>query len=275
MKIATKSKRLYVVAGLSALLLLPIGAALGKPVQCITDQTQCDYDLLCAFKVELAEKILLFETFVANSPTTKASKNGTREGVRYSGALYDAALAEAKKEDPTATGDDLAALAYSKLTKKVKAKLDQEAGKYKDCKALGVTPNEKLRGTWTGMRTSRKDCTVYGNPPDDSQVGVPLDDYKKQNDGCLEIWESDRGHEAVHEDACRRRLANRNRPPDTLQSYVDEDTEAYRYNVQHAANDLTQMQIRCTADPKTKDFRKRADELLDKAKRYQASQAGK
>ncbi len=270
-----KSKRLYVLAGLSALLLAPLGAALARPEQCITDQTKCDYDLLCAFKVELAEKMILFQTFVANSPRTQAAKNSSLNGVKYSGALYRAALAEAKKEDPTATGDDLAALAYSKFTKKVKAELDAQASKYKDCKSLGVTPKDSLRGTWTGMRTSKKDCTVYGDPPDDSQVGISLDDLKKSSQGCLEVWESDRGHEAVHEEVCRLRLANRNRPPLTLQDYIDEDTEAYRYNVQHAANDLEQMQIRCTADPKADDFRKRADELLKKATQYQANKAGK
>ena len=125
------------------------------------------------------------------------------------------------------------------------------------------------------MRTSKKDCTVYGEPPNDSEVGVSLDDVKKSSEGCLEIWESDRGHEAIHEDFCRRRLANRERPPLTLQDYIDEDTEAYRYNVQHAANDLTQMQLRCTADPKTKDFRKRADDLLRKAAQYQANKGVK
>ncbi|HYP87456.1 MAG TPA: hypothetical protein VEQ59_04870 [Polyangiaceae bacterium] len=271
----TKSKRLYLLAGLSALLLAPVGAALGKPAQCITDDTKCDHDLLCAFKVELAEKILLFETFVANSPTTQAARKGTLQGVKYNGKLYQAALAEARAAEPGATGDDLAALAYSRFTKKVREKLRTESSKYKECKSLGVTPNETLRGTWTGMRTSKKDCTVYGDPPNDSEVGISLDDLKKKSDGCLEIWESDRGHEAVHEDACRRRLANRERPPLTLQNYIDEDTEAYRYNVQHAANDLSKMQLLCTADPKTDDFRKRADDLLKKAAQYRANQAGK
>jgi hypothetical protein len=275
MKINTKSKRLYLAAGLSALLLAPISAALGRPEQCIKDDTKCDYDLLCAFKVELAEKMILFKTFVANSPRTKAAKKSTLNGVKYSGKLYTEALAEAKKEDPTASGDDLAALAYSKFTKKVRASLNAQAAKYQDCKSLGVTPNNALRGTWTGMRTSKKDCTVYGDPPNDSEIGISLDDLKKSSEGCLEVWESDRGHEAVHEDFCRRRLANRERPPLTLQDYIDEDTEAYRYNVQHAANDLTQMQLRCTADPKTQDFRKRADDLLRKAAQYQANQAGK
>jgi hypothetical protein len=275
MKINTKSKRLYLVAGLSALLLAPVGAALGRPVQCIKDDTKCDYDLLCAFKVELAEKMILFKTFVANSPRTKAAKKSTLNGVKYSGKLYTEALAEAKKEDPTASGDDLASLAYSKFMKKVRATLNAQAAKYQDCKSLGVTPNNALRGTWTGMRTSKKDCTVYGDPPNDSEIGISLDDLKKSSEGCLEVWESDRGHEAVHEDFCRRRLANRERPPLTLQDYVDEDTEGYRYNVQHASNDLIQMQLRCTADPKTADFRKRADDLLRKAAQYQANQAGK
>jgi hypothetical protein len=270
-----KNKWLYLAAGLTALLLAPVGAALASPEQCIKEETKCDFDLLCAFKIELAEKMILFETFVANSPTTRAAKNRTLQGIKYDGKLYRDALAEAKAEDPTATGDALAALAYTKFAKKVKAKLNAQASKYKDCKALGVTPEDDLRGTWTGMLTSKADCTVYGPPPNDGQVGTSLDDYRKQSEGCLEIWESDRGHEAVHEDFCRRRNANRQRPPLTLQDYVDEDAEAYRYNVQHAVNDLSKMQMRCTANPKAADFRKRADELLNKAKQYQANQEGR
>lgn len=276
MKINPRSKWLYLTAGLAALLLAPVGNALGQPEQCIKDDTRCNYDVLCAFKVELAEKMLLFKTFVENSPKTKSAKNRTLNGIEYSGKLYDAALAEAKKEDPKASGGDLASLAYSKFTAKAQAKLDSEAANYKDCKSLGVTPKDELRGTWTGMRTSKTDCTVYGNPPKgSSEIGVSLDSYKKASTGCLEVWDSDRGHESVHEEACRKRLAMKERPPLSLQDYIDEDTEAYRYNVQHAINDLSQMQLRCTHDPKTNEFRKRADELLKKATQYQAQQAGK
>ena len=201
MNINTKSKRLYFAAGLAALLLAPISTALGRPEQCIKDDTKCDYELLCAFKVELAEKMILFKTFVANSPRTKAAKKSTLNGVKYDGALYALALAEAKKEDPSATGDDLAALAYSKFAKKVKVKLDAEAAQYQSCKSLDVTPKSSLRGTWTGMRTSKKDCTVYGEPPNDSEVGVSLDDVKKSSQGCLEISGErprTRGHSRRH-----------------------------------------------------------------------------
>lgn len=270
-----RSKRLYVFAGLAALLLAPIGGVLAAPKECITPETKCDYDLLCAFKVELAEKMFLFETFVANSPRTKAAKGSTVNGVKYDGSLYNAALREAKKAEPKAEGDDLAAAAYDKFAAKVRAKLAAEAGKYNECNSLGVVPKGALRGTWSGMRTSKKDCSVYGPPPDDSTVGILLDDLKKSSEGCLEIWDSDRGHEAIHQEICRQRLANRDRPPLTLQDYVDEDAEAYRYNVQRAVEDLSRMQIRCTADQKAAEFRKRADELIKKAAKYQANQGGK
>jgi len=274
MKIKPRSKWLYLTAGLAALLLAPVGNALGQPEQCIKENEKCNYEVLCAFKIELAEKMLLFKTFVENSPKTKAAKKSTLNGIKHSGKLYDEALAEAKKEDPKATAGDLASLAYNKFAAKAQAKLDSEASKYANCGS--ITPKAGLRGTWTGMRTSKTDCTVYGNPPKgSSEIGVSLDSYKKQSTGCLEVWDSDRGHEAVHEEACRKRLAMKERPPLSLQDYIDEDTEAYRYNVQHAMNDLSQMQIRCTHDPKTNEFRKRADELLKKAAQYQAQQAGK
>jgi hypothetical protein len=265
----------WLLAGLSALLLAPMGVALAVPAQCITDTTMCDKDLLCAFKVELAEKLLLYQTFVANSPTTKKATGGTRQGVRYSGALYDAALAEAKREDPNASAEELAASAYDKFANKVRAKLQQQAAQYKDCSSLGLTPNETLRGTWSGMHTDKADCSVYGDiGTGAAKKTVFLDDLKDQTDGCLEVYDSDRGHEAVHQDFCNKRRAGQLPPSVGLGGYIDEDIAAYRYSLQHAANDLQRMQILCSADPTTDEFRQRAQQLLDKVKQYKINQAG-
>jgi hypothetical protein len=262
-------RKKWLLAGLSALLLAPVGAALARPTKCITDTTTCDHDLLCAFKIELAEKLLLYQTFVANSPATKKAPNRTRQGVSYSGALYDAALAEAKREDPTLSAADLAASAYDKFANKVRAKLKQEASEYKDCTSLGVTPNETLRGTWSGMHTSQDSCSVYGDiGVDAAKQTVLLDDLKAMTDGCLEFFDSDRGHEAVHEDFCNKRHAGQLPPSVGLGGIIDEDIAAYRYSVQQAANGLEQMQILCSADPTTDAFRSRAAELLQKVKQY-------
>jgi hypothetical protein len=267
-------KWIYAMAGLSALVLVPVGSALARTEQCITDETKCDHDLLCAFKVELSEKLLLYRTFVANSPATKKAPKRTLHGVKHSGALYDAALAEARAEDPGSTDAELAAPAYHKFVEKVRQKLNSEAAKYKDCKSLGVTSNDDLRGTWSGMHTDKNDCNVYGDiGTGDAHRSVSLDDLKAQSQGCLEVYESDRGHEAVHQDFCRKRLARQIPPANDLASYIDEDIAAYRYSVQHAFNDLEKMQILCTADPKAADFRKRADQLLNKVKKYKLNQA--
>ena len=53
-----KTKWLYVGAALSALVLVPIGAVLASPMPCITESRGCDKDVLCAFKIDLAEKII-------------------------------------------------------------------------------------------------------------------------------------------------------------------------------------------------------------------------
>lgn len=271
----TKRKRLYAIVGLFAVALIPLGVALATPMECIKDGQMCNKDLLCAFKVELAEKILLYETFLGNSPATKKAKKMTRQGVKYSGALYDAALAEAKAENPGASAADLAAAAYQKFTTKVRAKLSQEASKYKDCTALGVMPNDTYRGTWSGMHTDKNDCNVYGDiGTGDAHESVALDDLKRRTEGCIEVYQSDRGHEAVHQDFCMKRLRKELPASEGLQGYIDEDIEAYRYSLQHASNDLTRLQLQCTTDPSTDQFRKRADDLLKKLKQYRINQEG-
>ena len=267
-------KWIYLVAGLSALALAPIGAALARPTRCITDETMCDYDLLCAFKVDLAEKLLIYEGFVSNSPVTKKAPRRTRQGVRYSGRLYDQALAEAKAEDPSATGEELASLAYGKFVTKVRQSLNRQAARYKDCSSLGTTANDQYVGDWKGMLTDKTDCNVYGSKlVGDSVERVTLDDLKADSQGCLEMWDGDRGHEAIHQNACYQRLGNRNAPPQTFQSYLEEDIQAYRYSVEKAAKGLETLSLLCTADPRTADFRQRADDLLKKAAQYQQNQA--
>jgi hypothetical protein len=172
---------------------------------------------------------------------------------------------------PALTGNALASKAYRIFVAKMDAKRESETARYKDCSLLGVKPDETLRGTWKGMETSRIDCSIYGTPPGDNDDPILLDKYKETNQGCEEVWESDLGHERVHQNACYLR---RNRM-DTFQDYIDDDTNAYRYSVQHAVNDLTKMQLKCSADPSTDMFRQRADELLNKAKAYQTIEASR
>jgi hypothetical protein len=276
MKPNTKRKWIYVTAGLSALLLAPVGAALSAPIeQCIKDTTMCDKTLLCAFKIELEEKVLLYKTVAAASTDAKEAAKAKPprkfQGIKYDATLYNAALAEAKAVRPALTGNALASRAYRNFVKRMEAKRASQAARYKNCSLLGVTPDETRRGTWSGMETSRTDCFIYGSPPAGSDDQVLLDDYKAMHQGCEEIWESDLGHERVHQNAC---YARRNRM-DTFQDYVDDDTNAYRYSVQHAVNDLTKMQIKCSTDPSTAMFRQRADQLLNQAKQYQMVQASK
>lgn len=266
-----KTKWLYVVAALSALILVPIGAALARPMACITDTTGCDRDVLCAFKIDLAEKILLYKANLASSPSKKGAQNRKRQGVTSAPALYSAALSEAKRENPGASAQDLAAAAYDKFANKLREKLNREASKYKDCTSLMVQPNEQLRGTWSGMGTSKVDCNVYGIVgTGDNATHVTLDTLLDQTSGCREFYDSDRKHEGIHEGFCNgRRLVKNPLPPlTTLGGYIDEDIEAYRESMQQAGNDLQRLQIQCSADPDLDQYRKRADQLLNQLKKY-------
>lgn len=268
-----KRKWIYVTAGLSALLLAPVGAGLAEPIsQCITNATMCDKQLLCNFKVDLEEKMILYKMFASASSFARDAKSpATFQGLTYDKAAFDSALAAGKKVNPRATGADLAFNAYNEFVKKSKAKLDAQAASYKQCEDLGAAPN-KLRGTWTGMATSLPDCEIGGPPTTPGGPVTPFYIYKPMHEGCQEIWEGDLGHETVHQDACYARGGTRLQ---TLQDYIDDDTHAYRYSVQHAVNNLKKMQVKCSADPLKPAFRARAQQLIDEAAAYQAVKAGK
>jgi hypothetical protein len=268
-----KRKWIYVTAGLSALLLAPVAAGLAAPIsQCIKDTTMCDYQLLCNFKVDLEEKMILYKMFAGSSSFARDAKPpGSFQGLTYNKAAHDAALAAAKRASPRATGADLAFNAYNEFVKKSKADLDGQAASYKQCEDLGVAPNE-LRGDWPGMATSLPDCAIGGPPTTPGGPVTPFYIYKPMHQGCQEIWEGDLGHETVHQDACYARGGTRLQ---TLQDYIDDDTHAYRYSVQHAVNNLKKMQVKCSTDPLKPAFRARAQQLIDETAQYQAVKAGK
>jgi hypothetical protein len=269
-----KRKWIYITAGLSALLLAPVGAGLAAPIsQCIQSTTMCDKELLCAFKIELEEKMILYKRFASSSSFAKDAKPpGSFQGLTYNSTLPKNALTAANKVTPKPTGADLAFEAYNQFVDASKADLDRQAAKYKQCTALGVTPNETLRGTWKGMATTLPDCEMGGPPTTKGGPVVPFYIFKPMHQGCQEIWESDVGHETVHQDACYNRGGTRLQ---TLQDYIDDDMHAYRYSVQSAVNNLKKMQVKCSTDPMTAEFREQAQKLIDEAAQYQAVKKAK
>lgn len=232
-------RRLQLVAGIAAILLVPLGAALAQPVQCITKPAKCDYDLLCTFKLELEEKLMIYQSYVG-----------------------------ANRAGPNLQKGDQAQKAYDDLATRISAKVDAAAMKA-DCSELGVMPKPELRGNWSGMNTHRDDCFGYVTfGRGDSKETYTPDSGKDKAKGCLELWDSDMGHEAVHKQLCLERSRSKDKPPTTFRSLIQEDISAYRYSVQAAAEALRTMQLRCTADKNADKFRKRADQLLDQLKRY-------
>jgi hypothetical protein len=287
MQLNTRKKWTYVIAGLSALALAPIGAVLARPAKCIPENAcvpgnaqpgcvpfTCKPELYCAFKIDLAEKMILYKTFVQNSPTTKRNPS---EGIQYDGKLVKDALAQAKKENPKAKGAELANDAYGAFVALADAERSKQASKYKDCSSLGIMPNEALRGSWSGMGTDPDDCNVYGligKRP--NQEKVTLDTVLDKSDGsCREFYDNDRGHESVHQGFCQGRRAGTEPAWSDVGSIIDEDIAAYRFSVQRAASDLERLSILCSADPDVDAVRKRAKDLIDKMAQYQQKKAGK
>src|ERR1700712_2332672 len=65
---------------------------------CLDNDNKCEPEKLCTFKVQLAEKVFLYQAYLRNSQVTK--KLGRREGIRYDGSLYDQSVAEARQSFP-------------------------------------------------------------------------------------------------------------------------------------------------------------------------------
>ena len=80
-------------------------AALAAPT-CIDSDNPCEPNKLCTFKAQLAEKVFIYQTLLRNSQVTRRSPRGRREGIRYDGKLYDAAVSEAKKSFPNDSAAD-------------------------------------------------------------------------------------------------------------------------------------------------------------------------
>lgn len=255
------------IAVFLAVTLLPFGVASAVTKQCINDEDPCNPALLCSFEADLAGKVATYQAYLRNSQVNKNSKTKKREGIRYQGDLYDAALAEAKEKNPNASAAAQRRAAANLFNDNLRASLKDKVPQYKACGIPDVELDDSALPTWDGMHTS-EDCNVYGDTEDGS---VLLDDLKQDTGACLEFFERDVGHEKIHQTRCEERKKNPSPDdPYEIDQAIEEEIEAYSYSVKRAAADVQLLALKCSIDPALKTRRARAAALSKQLAAYKA-----
>lgn len=244
-----------VVVVLAGLALTPV-AARAAP-RCLQADDPCDPDKLCTFKFELAAKEFVHQTYLANSQKTK--KAGKRDGVRYRGDLYNAALAEARAAAPNATATQQKEAAAAIFDDKVREKLNSPAFRPPPCRPdLGGEVNDALRPKpgYGGMSTNAQ-CQVFAN----FEAGEADAASFGSNDPtqCVEFYDRDRAHEAIHKKRCEAK----NPPPDrnTIDGHIEEEIEAYKHSVDLSKAYVKLLSFQCSANANPAGLRARAKQI--------------
>jgi hypothetical protein len=273
-----KRKKRSLIAASIGLTILSSGVAAAVAEQCIDPtKKECkegDLKLYCNFKSMLNQRTATYQEHLRNTQATLKSPGQTREGIRYDGIIYKAALAEAIKNNAGKAQTEINAIALAAFNRKVREKLDKQADNFDDCGVPGIAPIESKRPTWAGMHTSDEDCSIYGDIP---KVGgkkgevetIFLSDLKQKTTACLEFFDMDKGHEQIHEERCRKtdKDVRANEP---LSTSLEEELDAYRYSVAKTQNDVNRLFMRCSADIALKVRQAAAEKLLKKVGAYKA-----
>jgi hypothetical protein len=249
-------KAIAAIAVASLVCSVPTPEAAAAP-QCLKTSNQCSPDKLCTFKAALAEKVLLYQTYLRNSQVTK--RRGKRDGVRYDGRLYDESVNEARRDFPRESREEQMVRAGQIFQEKIRAYVND---KYKTpaCNHGGTFQRNLFpKAGYTGMYTTEQ-CAVRvrfeGGEYDPAGFGA--------NDAtsCQEFYDRDRAHEVIHQRRCQ--AAKDRGMPQTfaIDSMIEEEVLAYEHSVRltHAYVRLLSIQCSAQATP---------DELQSRAKRIQ------
>jgi hypothetical protein len=235
---------------------VPTPEAAAAP-QCLKSDNQCSPDKLCTFKVALAEKVLLYQTYLRNSQVTK--RRGKRDGIRYDGRLYDESVSEARAAFPRESAEQQRVRAGQIFQEKIR-KYAEDKFKPPACNHGGTFQNNLFpKAGYSGMYTTEA-CQVRvrfeGGEYDPGGFGA--------NDAtsCQEFYDRDRAHEVIHQRRCQ--AAKDRGMPQTfaIDELIEEEILAYEHSVRltHAYVRLLSIQCSSQATP---------DEIQARTKRVQ------
>lgn len=244
----------------AALLALALCASQTAPAQaapsCLEGDNQCSPDKLCTFKAQLAEKVFLYQIYLANSQKTK--KRGTRDGIRYNGRLYNESMSEAKDAFPNATGAELKTKAGQIFQEKVR-KYAAEKFKIPQCKYNGMLNRDLLPKAGYGGMFTDEHCRV--------RVNYDAGDYDPEGFGathntCKEFYDRDQAHEVIHKRSCEAAKAA-GKDLHEIDVMIEDEIKSYEHSVRLSLAYVRMLSIRCSTEPNPNDLKARAQRIQD------------
>lgn len=225
---------------------------------CLGASSQCDPDLLCTFRRELAMKVALYQAYLRNSQKTK--QLGKRDTVRYNGAFYDASMSEARAMlGPTASKDALQETAGRIFQTKMNAY------------AMTLPEPTCSRGT---VQDAKLPPSGYGGMETDANCRISVSyeagDYSPEGFGsshttCKEFYERDHAHELIHQETCQKVGSATAFHIDNM---IENEVKAYEHSVRLSKAYVELLGIRCSAHPTPWDKLARAAQLIDLLDQY-------
>ncbi len=206
---------------------LMVKTALAGPA-CIKEKNPCDPTLLCTFKTEWQSKAHLYAYYASNDVRRKGKKR-THDGIRWNGALYEAAMAEARAMNPNASATEIKQKAASIFQEKIRqAAYDSFVNP--PCE-LGAQPDLSriTKKGYMGMYTLSKDCSIWVN-----HYAAPIDPkvYGKTDTVCEEFYNKDYAHEQVHQKICQKaKKRGETEHRDTINEMIREEMKSYRHSM--------------------------------------------
>lgn len=223
------------------------GAAAGQAhaaPSCLNSDNQCKPAALCTFKVQLAEKVFLYQAYLRNSPLTKAAKGKKREGVRYDGALYDAALQEAKERFSNDSDSEQRIKAASIFQRMLRAHAQANFA-IPECSSGQLNRDMLPKAGYAGMFTNQH-CQV--------RVNYEGGDINPEGFGashttsCQEFYDRDRAHEVLHQRTCTA-AKERGLSLDSIDDMIEDEIAAYRHSVLLSKAYVSLLSIQCSSRP--------------------------
>jgi hypothetical protein len=230
---------------LCGLLSLPVTTAWAAD-SCLKTNNPCDPDKLCTFRAELAAKKLTYDTYVANQSKT--------------GALYQAAMSQAKADLPNGEPAEIAAQAGANLQELV-GKQVKDTFQPPVCETGMLDRSLVPKAGYDGMHTDPQ-CHVWA----DFESGLYEAESFGSNDrtSCPEFYDRDRAHEAIHKNLCEKSKKDRF----GINALVQEELTAYRHTIELSRAYVRLLSLQCSAKRTPEKLKKRAREIQEQLAPY-------
>lgn len=240
---------------------LGLPSALAAPT-CLKQDDPCDPEKLCTFKGQLAEKVFLYQAYLRNSQ----KRSGRKQGIRYTGTLYNESTAEARMRFPNDSDEQRAVKAGQIFQEKMR-KYAEDKFKEPACKD-GAMPNGSLlpKPGYDGMFTNEA-CVVRANYNKGDYDAETFGD--NDTTSCKEFYDRDRAHEAIHRKTCTA-AKDAGTNLHAIGDMIEDEIKAYEHSVRLSAAYVKLLSIQCSTKKKPGELKARAQRIRDLLAPYES-----